>query len=374
MEKIKIIQQEVSSYLSKLTPFQVEQLIQDYHEKELKVSEIIKKYNLEPIKYSNKFKKHLPSIQHPDNICPKCNTQSIVTHICRGTISNPFCPTCLVSMYEDYDPANRIEYIEFEKLSKEQEELHWQNNSSYFSNESNIVDVTLNIYEGLPFDVKVFLGSLVANGISEDFKQIDGWGIRDLKFYPKESTIELYLAELGQLNKMIFELKFTFETEVARKLIFPKDRLGLSIQEQYSLWKKIVLDEACELLEFQMNDSGFKLTQGEMVNEIFSELMEEYSLGQIYHLIYSSVNSACKFYSKKGNRSYAANTVIHNCRNSGVRYKSNDWTLKPYNRPYTCKQSELSKYYFDSVLKIGENGFNLRPSIETLTIDKFNLL
>ena len=212
------------------------------------------------------------------------------------------------------------------------------------------------------------------NAISEDFTMVDGGKLRDFKMYPDNTVISRFLADLGVENGTVPDLLIGFDEEISRKLLLPEKRLDSSIEEQYKLWKQIILDEARELLQFQMSDSGFQLKQGEVVDEILSDLLQDYSLGQVYHLIYNAVNSACRFYAKNNIRQYAANTVIYNCRRSRDKFKANGWTLRPYNRPWRCKQSEMSRYFFDSVLQIGEEGFKSRPSIEALTISQFNFI
>ena len=266
--------------------------------------------------------------------------------------------------------------LEFLRLQREQEEAEW----GYWHTITpdleahGIIDITAERYETLDFDVKVFLGSLVANAISEDFSKVDGGNLRDFKLYPNSSEIDRILSVLGIEDKGACELIYGFDEEVAKKLLLPVKRLESSIEDQNKLWKKIILDEARELLEFQMFESGFELKQVEVVDEILSDLLQDYSLGQVYHLIYNAVNSACRFYTKNNIRQYAANTVIYNCRRSRDKFKANGWTLKPYNRPWECKQSEMSRYFFDSVLQIGEEGFKTRPSIEALMVSQFNFI
>ena len=367
MEEIKIIQPEVSSYLSKLTSIEIEQVIKDFHEKELKISDIIKKYDLEEVKNSE-FKDHLPPVQNPDNICPICNAQSVAAHKSRGSLSNPYCPCCKVSMYENYSPEDTLKQLEWDRMMLKQEEELMNMPTFIQSDSSATIDVTLSRYEALKFEVKVFLGSLVINGISEDYQRILGWDFGDLKLYPNRSKIDYYLSELGEISKTIWEIHFYFEPEVSRKLLLPKSQLGSSQKKQLQLWKQIVIDEAHDLLAFQMNESGLEIVQGPIVEEILTDLLLDYSLGQVFHIIYNAVNEACKLHSKNNDRAFVSKTAIYNCLKIRDRYKSNGWALKAYNRPGGCKQSEMSNYFFDSVLNIGDNGFYQRPSIELLPI------
>lgn len=374
MEEYKTIHPDISSYLSGLTIEEIENVIQDFHQKELKIVEIIEKYSLEMVNISE-FRTYLPPVLHPENVCPECRAVSWVSHKSRRKLSKPYCPVCETSMYEDFCPEDRLRELEFERLKREQEEAEW----NYWHvppdlADQGIIEITTEKYESLDFDVKVFLGSMVANAISDDFTMVDGGKLRDFKMYPDNAVISRFLADLGVENRAVSDLLIGFDEEISQKLLLPENRLDASIENQYKLWKQIILDEARELLEFQMLDSGFELTQGKIVNEILADLLEDYSLGQIYHIIYNAVNGACKFYAKNNIRRYAANTVIYNCRRSRDRFKSNGWTLRPYNRPWKCKQSEMSRYFFDSVLQIGENGFNVRPSIEALTVSQFNFI
>lgn len=107
MEEYKTIYPEISSYFSGLTTEEIENVIQDYHEKDLKILDIIEKYGLEKVNVPE-FRTYLPPTLHPENICPECKAVSWVAHRARGILSNPYCPVCETPMYEDFSPENRF--------------------------------------------------------------------------------------------------------------------------------------------------------------------------------------------------------------------------------------------------------------------------
>lgn len=375
MNEPKVLEPEVSSSLSSLSAGELSNLVHEYLSSKANLTDILAKYNLTELT-PNVLRHHLPALQHKENVCPNCNVFAWRKILTRGCLSEPYCPVCKEKMYSRFSPGDRI--IELENLRRteefEQRELEGINSGCYGS-VFHGVEITNNKYEHLSFEGKVFIGTLVANANSKDFTIVEPDNLLNIKLAPKGRFIrqiaeELGLGSEGDLNNQLY----IFEDEVGQMLLNPGNRLNGSFEEQYRVWQQIVLDEARELLEFQMQECGFLLTQGDIVEDILSSLLEDYSLAQVYHLIHSAVNGACKFYEEENNRAFAANSVIYSCRRNRDRYKSNGWTLTPYHRPWRCKQSELSRYYFDSVLQIGSRGFYARPSIEQLTINQFNIL
>ncbi len=83
-------------------------------------------------------------------------------------------------------------------------------------------------------------------------------------------------------------------------------------------------------------------------------------------MIWRSAKDAAAFLVRKGvTKQHAANTVVGAMQRYGENARNGGWDVKSYKRPFNCPQSMISQVFFDSVLKIGEDGFNKVPhSIE----------
>ena len=119
-----------------------------------------------------------------------------------------------------------------------------------------------------------------------------------------------------------------------------------------------------------MFKTGFDFQPGEKTRQLFKQLLRDFSVAQIYGIIYRSVANASKYYMQQGvTKKRAANSVIGRCRRYAEKAIFKDWELTQFVRRKDLPQSELSAFYFNRVLRIGEKGFQEKPSIHLLQKD-----
>ncbi len=135
--------------------------------------------------------------------------------------------------------------------------------------------------------------------------------------------------------------------------------------ERISLWKKLALQECLAYLAIVLSEHNLDLNPGEKTQLVFNNVLEEYSVGQTYNMIWRAGKDAAAFYMRGGvSKSHAANTVIGSIQKYADRAKAEGWDIKAYRRDWRCPESVVSQVLFNTVLKIGENGFN-RPPIDS---------
>ncbi|PZX11378.1 hypothetical protein LX69_03104 [Breznakibacter xylanolyticus] len=230
----------------------------------------------------------------------------------------------------------------------------------------NVVPISIDQFDSISYEAKIYLGTIVSLVISSDLIVVDTMLLSEYKIFPGNTPFINLMEELEIEPQYQKWDVYKLDPLLTNLLLFPDNALFGSETEKLQLWKRIAIEEAKEYLKYRMEENRFSLLQGNIVNEIFESLLETYSLSNIFYFIYMSVTEACKHYAKNNNRNHASNTVIYNCLRYGERYKSNNWEAKQYNRTGQTAQSEISRYYFDSVLKIGDKGFYEKPSIEVL--------
>lgn len=93
--------------------------------------------------------------------------------------------------------------------------------------------------------------------------------------------------------------------------------------------------ECVEYLVYQLDNVGFEFTAGEKTYKTFEIILEDFSVSQIYGIIWKAVEQA----------------------------KIKGWDLKGYSRIKDLPQSALSLFFFNRVLSIGDMGFTLPPTI-----------
>ncbi|MFH5851676.1 hypothetical protein [Clostridium perfringens] len=181
-------------------------------------------------------------------------------------------------------------------------------------------------------------------------------------------------AKKFYLNKVRYILNMKYSTELINPNINLKNE---DLDEIYFLLRHILLEECYEYLEFQMEKVGFCFNPGKITEEVFNELLNNFSIGQVYNIIYTSITRATRYYQEGGvYRKQAANSVVTRCRSYGERILANGWELKAFSRPRECEESILSSLLFNRILSIGDNYFNIifsRENFENIIDEKLNI-
>lgn len=170
---------------------------------------------------------------------------------------------------------------------------------------------------------------------------------------------------------------YTYRVTYFLNLIFPSNKQDLfteilnpsyycpeNEEEAVVLWKEIAIGECIEYLQYQLGKVNFEFTPGEKTYKTFEIILNDFSVSQIYGIIWRAVADASKLYLEKGiSKKHAANSVIGACERYAERAKIKGWDLAQYNRIKDLPQSVLSLFYFNRVLGIGEMGFRVPPTI-----------
>lgn len=128
--------------------------------------------------------------------------------------------------------------------------------------------------------------------------------------------------------------------------------------------EKIAVEECIEYLLYQLRKVSFEFSPGEKTYKTFEMILNDFSVSQIYGIIWKSVSEASRLYlEKRMTKKHAANSVIGACERYADRAKINKWNLVSYNRIPDLPQSILSEFFFYKVLKIGDKGFYSVPQI-----------
>ncbi|WP_430809482.1 MULTISPECIES: hypothetical protein [unclassified Carboxylicivirga] len=345
MEEHKIIKPTISEYLAGLSVDQLDEVLTLYNQKEVKIVDIIHRYSLEKINIGA-FKNHLPPSICKDYVCPVCLVYSWTKPITRGIQSIPFCPQCHTAMYSEYK-GQSVQNKKIQGLKK-------GTGLTYHINRE--------LFWELDFESKVFIGAISAGCMSEEINSVQCWRIKMMKFYPLPELQNDMLNSLNVFNNKIENVIIEIEEDLIKELQNPTDAFGSTVQERYELWKKIALAEAREIFTNEMNSCGFFSHPNETDELVLYSLLEDYSVGQIYNIIWRSVRKGTTDYAKTDNRSFASSAVINHCQKFAAIKKANGEKIENYNRPYHSRQSRISQYYFDSVLKIGKTGFEMHSS------------
>lgn len=152
--------------------------------------------------------------------------------------------------------------------------------------------------------------------------------------------------------------------EMIKRLMYPSPEL-FSKEFCYEMWKKIAYHESLQYLLFQMNEVGYSFNSGEKTKTVLENLIESFSVAQVYNIIYRAVaNSTARYQSGKITKIHAQNSVITSCEIQGEKALAENWNLKGYNRIRELPETLISKVLYNSIMKISELGFHEKPTLE----------
>ena len=258
----------------------------------------------------------------------------------------------------------------------------------------NIVPVN---YSELNFREKVFLGALLRTSLSEDMEVILPLNDAERELAPtigyikeilsyligrgvisvdSNSSIDAFLdsneekdiefPNVYYITMVKYRINIVGDEEIKNilsKIINPKSFSDADKEDALNIWKEIALEECIEYFEYQMKSVRFDFNIGEKTIAIFKDLLENFSVSQIYGIIYKSVANATKYYQESSvSKKQAANSVIGGCQRYAERAMINNWELAKYSRIKELPQSMISEFFFDRVIGVGSLGFNMPPS------------
>lgn len=389
---------EIHEKLRHLTMLQIESLMNKYYNG-VKASDIIKEYNIDTT--SSKLYTLFPPIICEDIICPVCNEPMYKERDSKSSYSwnkkKPFCAICghtdEIICKCNYCIAEREKV---RKLNEERKVRILQEKREKIKKVYDLNIVPVN-YSDLNFREKVFLGALLRTSLSEDMEVILPLNDAERELAPtigyikeilsyligrgvisvdSNSSIDSFLdsneekdiefPNVYYITMVKYRINIVGDEDIKNilsKIINPKSFSDADKEDALNIWKEIALEECIEYFEYQMKSVRFDFNIGEKTIAIFKDLLENFSVSQIYGIIYKSVANATKYYQESSvSKKQAANSVIGGCQRYAERAMINNWELAKYSRIKELPQSMISEFFFDRVIGVGSLGFNMPPS------------
>lgn len=333
------------------------------------------------------FYKLLPSDQVVNYGCRRCNVNLVTDSVPRSKQHQEkdpkqyYCPICGRKPF-----AEKSGWIEYPFLSKEEREKKREIIAEYYEKDAVPIE-----YDSLSLTQKVYLAVLCNTLLDLDRKTIrplcDTEAIlaatMDLQVKMYKELIKTHIIVVSAQSRLdafdidsnSFPKKYDRD-KVCYKLNLkqPENTLGeirrlLHINcskedsEVLQLWKEIAAGECITYLQYRLEKIGFPFTPGEKTKEVFQKLLEDFSVSQIYYIIWCKVNDASRWYLEGGvSKAQAANSVVGACLRYGNNAKLYDRELPQYQRPADCPRSELSRFFYYDILKLGSQADNTPPS------------
>lgn len=374
--------------LEHLSEKQIEDLMARYYAGE-SVKKLISTFEIDV--HSSALYKLFPPEEYDNYSCEYCGSVLVADRPSKEAQKFPryerdlYCPVC------GHKPYSRPP-CQCENCRQAQQDL--KNHQLELINTTYTKPRERVIFEELSFENKVFLGALCRALLRENLYEISPYVDTYMPLAPTDelkeqiyhnlihkniitvspaSPIEAFDAEHEDFPNVFYTYKVTYNLN----LEFPPDKQDLFTEilnptyyskeldeEALTLWRKIAVAECIQYLKYQLDNVGFNFTAGDKTYKTFELMLEDYSVSQIYGIVWKAVADASKLYLEKGmSKNHAANTTISACERYAERAKINGWKLKGYSRIKDLPQSALSLFYFNRVLGIGDMEFTIPPTI-----------
>lgn len=372
--------------LSHLTSEEIETLMRRYYNGEA-VSKLIKEYNVSV--HASELYKLFPPEVYQNYSCEYCGEFLVINRPSKTMKNFPkyerdlYCPICGHKPFQEQCRCENCleeeQLLRIEQLEQIQE---------VYSRARTPID-----FSSLSFENKVFLGALCRALLRENLYEIAPYSDSEVVLTPTDdlrkkmysnliheqiiavspqSPLEAFATDSGDFPNTFYTYKVTY----LLNLVFPSNKQDLFTEilnpnyysadcadEALTLWKEIAVAECIEYLQYQLDKVNFEFTPGDKTYKTFEIILNDFSVSQVYGIIWRAVADASKLYLQKGiSKKHAANSVIGACERYAERAKLNGWDLTQYNRIKDLPQSTLSLFYFNRVLGIGEMGFRVSPT------------
>lgn len=375
---------DIDNTFSHLNKNQVVDIINKYYAGE-PVKNIIGEYNLSvlPTKLVSIFPKILTNKK-----CAKCGANLVVKLKSKSygqiNFNEAYCPNC--GHREDV-PFCKCRYCEEERRMLEENKREYIIEALKQSRAPQKSERELS-----PKDVLymcVILCSLlsedasVINPLNSSVKPItpsEKWTLemikdllaRDLIVVSDNSDLNAFTIPEDQNGVMYNLLEVRYDINIdptdgdwngmLKRLMYP-DPEQFSKEFCYGMWRRIAMAESEAYLLHEMRDVRYDFNPGEKTQMVLEYLVDHFSIGQIYNIIFRAVANSTKWYSTgKVSKKRAQNSVITKCEQFGRYAIAEKWNLKVYGRIADLPESMINEVLFNSIMKISSLGFSERPT------------
>jgi len=412
-------QEIIHKDLSHLSESQINELIQRYYQNE-NVKALLEEFDIHIS--PSKLIKLFPPISHQDHPCPNCGSPQYSNQKSKNNkvpikIYDLFCLNC----GHTNNPSGHCtcDYcLSLKKIAKERKEKERQAREKRIGEIHEVIENAFNIDNNIPLDFdklcfkhKVFLSTICKSLLVENYTSTRQ--VQPLKSFaydkplsPSDQYTTLIYSELikhsilipspisditafvwedqnGNFNflddfpqnfylyKTWYIINVTcddgFDSLVKKLLLGNCYNSEVNSEEALVLWKDIAKQECIAYFEYQLIGVGFNAQFGKKTNIIIEKLLENFSVSQVYALIWKEVASASKAYLEhRFTKIHAKNIAIHGVEGYGERALKNGWDIIKYARNKDVPQSIVSEVLFNLVLAIKEDGFNEPPNFKLL--------
>lgn len=382
---------QVHQKLAHLSDKQIADLLQKYNDPSIPLKDIISAFSINST--PSAFHVLLPLQVHADSPCLYCPGVLLQSRrLSRSGYASPEkrCPACghRDSAYcrcqncreTAAREQRRLEEIKRDAVRKDLGGRYWNGG-----------------VESLTLRDAVYISALIRQSLSEDLLTVDPYAFGPPQLAPTSDHLQeiirylqrkslLAVAPESGLDAFVFNEELTevhsyYPAKVDWLFLPGLDTLekqrflrGLTAaiegdwpetwrNEAPGLWREIAKAEAFEYFFHLLEQRGYHLDKiGEKTHSVFDFLIERFPVSKIYNLTWQAVRDITDYNVRNSIPIHLAkNNFIGAIQRKAEKYIAQGWTLKDSRRDFGCPQTWISSTFFDTFMRIGEDGFTTIP-------------
>ena len=379
-----------------LSEVQLQELMSRYYDGE-NIRSLIEEFNLNV--HINSLVKIFPNIILENLICPYCDIPLVIPAFSRSSgfidHSRAYCETC---GHRNYKSCKCIgcENIRNNKQAEKRDELERNLNNILRPKGKEILKL-----DSLSLSSAVNLVGLCRAGLMENSDQIKAAAnLSDIVAYDFETKESIYfeLSQDGLIDICIqsslesVELLVDDDKRIRHEYLVWELTLGgtgddnlakLTLIEHIlknrnmwpthwyaellPMWIELALEEILLYLSLKLRAHQLEPQVGEKTKKVFTDLLEDFSIFQIYNFIWVSVTNAVAYQVRTGiGRRHTANLIPGSCQKRAEKAKCEDWVIKEYRRDVSVPMSTRVSLFSNVITDLGDGFFTSIPCKELI--------
>ena len=393
--------QNFESAVAHLTPEQLNQLIAEYYAGK-KINDLLSKYGVK-CSGGNLYKAFPPEVC-ADSLCPYCDVPMHLDRSSRSALAcswrreDRHCPACGHRDNPDCSCRNCRAVIEMDRrkaVDTQRKLINAFCQSIQLTPRVRVSVAEMSLFEAVALltlaractildkpdsNGNVVLGPLenatppMAPGNEFAVDLVDQLMGFKLISIADSSSVGAFEYEEGKLAGYFnFRVNWALTVEEPLLLLEEIEKLAANPekwpeawhQDTSQLWRDIALEECKEYFACVAEERGFPPAGATSTEAMLKNILNDYSVGQCYRIIYMGAQHAADFLVRKQcTRMHAANYMIGATQRWADRARAEKWEVGHFRRRFNLPRSVLSHVFFDVFLGIGEKGFTEVPPLQ----------
>ncbi len=393
---------EVAEEIKHLSSNEIEELYQKYLEGE-KNSVLIKDYKIDI--NPNKLIKILPPKKLDDTLCPYCDMPMFAKRRSKSASSWDIppieCFDCNHKVFSEKSGYRRQQceckkcvVIRRQRKLEAEKEKRETIRELYDLDDRDPID-----YSDMTFFHKLVLLTLFRMQTDEEFdyilslddpfrteslsptEQMDIECLKELfsnsvVIIDPESRVEAFVEDEEfksfYINRTRWIPNITFDGVERAELndvyneIYKELKNGIQPQWEKDIFKtlfRIAREEVLQYVHVRADELSVNFSAENKTREVVNQLLQNFSVSEIYYFVKKSVENAHIYYSKgyANNKKHAANTIPNKILSLGERAIDEGWNTYKYSRDSRAPRSYISQIFYDFFLQDEDAGFHKSP-------------